>query len=90
MRLDLNNDGKVTMSDLIEAVKNLRQIIAETNFTSRALEWKSSLYKKAIGYIEGEKQVPQNPKEEVPLAKVEEEQNSSDSVELQNFNEKDD
>lgn len=90
MRLDLNNDGKVTMSDLIEAVKNLRTIIRENDLTNRAIEFKSSLYRKAIGFIDREQPAHDTPREEVPLAKVEGSENSSDSIEMQQLADKDD
>lgn len=90
MRLDLNNDGKVTFSDIIEAVRSLQSIVRESQLATKALEYKNTLYRRAIGYIEREKQAKKVSEEEQPLLeRISEEENSSDSVEMKNMGEKD-
>jgi len=89
MRLDLNNDGKVTLSDIIQSVKSLQTLVKESQLATKAIELRNSMYKRAIGYLEKDKQ---EAKKE-PLAKPadhEEDENSSDSIELKSISEKDD
>lgn len=90
MRLDLNNDGKVTFGDIIEAVKSLQNIVRESQLATKALEYKDNLYRKAISYIEKDKHAKNpNEVEQSLLDKIGEEENSSDSVEMKNMSEKD-
>ena len=91
MRLDLNNDGKVTFGDIIEAIKSLQNIVKESQLATKALEYKNTLYNKALSYIEREKHAKKVEEVEQPLHdKIDEDENSSDSVELKNMSEKDD
>lgn len=90
MKLDLNNDGRVTMSDLLNAIIHIRLIIAQSRLAEKAWELRDSMKRKAICYLAGVSDKPVNKREEVPLCKVEVEPSSSDSVEMQNMHEKDD
>ena len=91
MRLDLNNDGKVTFGDIIEVIKSLQNIVKESQLAAKALEYKNTLYNKALSYIEREKQAKKVEEVEQPLQdKIDEDENSSDRVELKNMSEKDD
>lgn len=90
MKLDLNNDGKVTASDLLNAIRNIRLIVAQSQIAEKAWELQESFRRRAITYLQGESNENKNAKEEVPLVKVGDDSNSSDSIELQNLSEKDD
>lgn len=89
MKLDLNNDGKVTITDLITAVRNLRQIVSESELLGRVVEARQNLRERALTYFnKGEK--PDEDVRQENDAKTDESNQSSDSVELQNLNDKDD
>lgn len=90
MKLDLNNDGKVGISDLLNAIIHIRLIIAQSTLAEKAWEFKDSMKRKAICYLGCAQKQPVNKREEVPLVKVDMDTNSSDSIEMQNLNEKDD
>lgn len=90
MKLDLNNDGKVSISDLIKAIRNVRHIVTQSQFAEKAWELRESFRRRAIGYLQGENAENKKGKEEVPLVKVGEDSHSSDSIEMQNLSEKDD
>ena len=89
MKLDLNNDGKVTISDLITAVRSIRQIISQSQIYDRAFEVKDSVRQRAIQYWEGESTPVASSNEEVPLVKIGDD-SSTDSIEMQNMSGKDD
>lgn len=91
MKLDLNNDGKVSISDLILAIKNLRIILMQLEVTGKAYELGESVKRKAISYLACSKDSKANSNEEVPLVKIDgNDSNSSDSIEMKDFNDKDD
>ena len=90
MKLDLNNDGKVTISDLITAVRSIRQIISQSQIYDRAFEIKDSVSQRAIKYWEGESTPADSSNKEVPLVKNGDDSASIDSIEMQNMSEKDD
>lgn len=90
MKLDLNNDGRVTMADLLNAIINIRLIIVQSRLAERAWELKDSMKRRAICYLAGVKEKPANKREEVPLCKVEGDTNAKGSIEMQNLHEKDD
>ena len=91
MRLDLNNDGKVTFGDIIEAIESLQNIAKESQLATKVLEYNNTLYRQALNYIEMEKQAKKVEEAEKPIhEKIDEDENSSDSVELKNMSEKDD
>ena len=89
MRLDLNNDGKVTISDLVSAVRNLRQIVADSELIGRVAEARENLRQRALTYFNNNEKPDENVKHESEQ-KIDEKCSSEDSVELQNLNEKDD
>ena len=89
MRLDLDNDGKVTFGDIIEAIESLQNTVKESQLATKALEYKNTLYRQALSYIEMEKQAKKVEEAEKPLHdKIDEDENSSDSVELKNMSKK--
>ena len=64
-------------------------IVKESQNATKALEYKNALYRKALSYIEMEKQAKKVEEAEKPLhGKIDEDVNSSDSVELKNMSER--
>lgn len=90
MKLDLNHDGKVTISDLIAAIRSIREIVTHSQIYGQAMELRSSMRKKAIEYLAGCCEKSDENNQEIPLGKIGEENSSTDSIELHNLNEKDD
>jgi hypothetical protein len=90
MKLDLNHDGKVTISDLIAAIRSIREIVSHSQLYGQAMELRNSMRRKALEYLAGHGEKPVKNNHEVPLVKIGEENSSTDSIELHNLNEKDD
>ena len=51
MRLDFNQDGRVSMDDLRIAVEELYEFLRSYDYISKATEIKSTLYNEAIKYM---------------------------------------
>ena len=48
LKLDLNNDGKVTMSDILDGLNSIKQILAEYEIVKNAIELPQTLRQKAL------------------------------------------
>jgi len=48
MKLDLNNDGKVTMSDILDGLNSIKEILAKYELLKNAIELPSTLRQKAL------------------------------------------
>lgn len=90
MKLDLNNDGRVTVADLLNAIINIRLIIAQSRLAERAWKLKDTMKRKAICYLAGAQEKHVNKREEAPLVNVGGDTNADSSIEMQNLQEKDD
>ena len=89
MKLDLNNDGKVTVGDLILAIQKIQKMLLQNKLLVKAIELPHSVHKRAIEYFEHDVRSNQGEFER-KLVKSDENNSSTDSIELQKLVEKDD
>jgi hypothetical protein len=89
MKLDLNNDGRVTVSDLVLAIKKIQKMVLQNKLLVKAIELPHSVHKRAIKYFEHDVRSNQGELER-KLVKSDENNSSTDSIELQKLVEKDD
>lgn len=87
MRLDFDNDGKVSLQDLFTVIKKLQEILLESWIVSKAKNLRETVYK-AINYFDCSVEIKDDVKANSNF-KSEEEDNTSDSIELKNLTEKD-
>jgi hypothetical protein len=89
MKLDLNNDGKVTVGDLIMAIQKIKKMVVHSELLVKAIELPHEVRKRAISYFEHDVRSNQGELER-KLVKSDENNSSTDSIELQKLVEKDD
>ena len=88
MRLDFDQDGKVTMTDIISALNSIKEFLAQYQLIKDAIELPQTFRQKALGYIQSEKSA-KNGEVEKRLNSASS-NGSNESIELNNLNEKDD
>eukprot|EP00345_Euplotes_harpa_P007727 CAMPEP_0168345772 /NCGR_PEP_ID=MMETSP0213-20121227/17792_1 /TAXON_ID=151035 /ORGANISM="Euplotes harpa, Strain FSP1.4" /LENGTH=279 /DNA_ID=CAMNT_0008354131 /DNA_START=13 /DNA_END=852 /DNA_ORIENTATION=+ len=84
LRLDFDEDGKVTIADLINSVKQAKPYVKAVKISEKTQELTSQAYQKAVHYFDCKE-----PKEPVNL-KSDDDDNTCDSIELKPLVEKDD
>jgi ATP-dependent protease HslVU (ClpYQ) peptidase subunit len=89
MKLDLNNDGRVTVGDLIMAIQKIKKMVVHSELLVKAIELPHEVRKRAISYFEHDVRSNQGELER-KLVKSDENNSSTDSIELQKLVEKDD
>lgn len=89
MKLDLNNDGRVTLSDLVAAVQCVKKMAARTELIEKAIELPHVVRQRALHYFENDVKSNQGEVER-KLVKSDENNSSSDSIEMQKLVDNDD
>lgn len=88
MKLDFNEDGRVTMADITSAFFSVKDILAQYKYFKEALELPQTFRQKALGYIQSEKSGEND--EVAKRLNSDSSNDSNESIELANLNEKDD
>lgn len=88
MKLDFNKDGRVTMADITSALLSIKDILAQYRYFKEALELPQTFRQKALGYIQREKSGENH--EVAKRLNSDSSNDSNESIELANLNEKDD
>mmetsp|Transcript_22489 Transcript_22489/g.22292 ORF Transcript_22489/g.22292 Transcript_22489/m.22292 type:complete len:89 (+) Transcript_22489:488-754(+) len=55
MKLDFDQDGKVTMTDIVAAINSIKELAAQCQYFQNALKLHQSVRQKALGYIQNGK-----------------------------------
>lgn len=84
LKLDLNEDGKVTLEDFYLLLKSIRSTIENLTIIAKLIKTKNGVYERALKYVSSKEKV----KVENPSVKSDESDKSTDSNDMQNSGEK--